>query len=285
MANFFYALLFFKIKHRKKSDTDLLPISFIKLAKNQSKRRGKTMKSFAIVSEQGPRRYMEDRWFFDPNFAWMGWIFGGVYDGHGGEAAAEYVAQKLHKYFGQFLSVHFPDEAFIASYQKISDEIKDPLVGATAANFLVSNGRIYFANAGDARIIIVREKGEYQLTTDHRVELKEERQRILKAGGEIRGRYVFYEDNGLMPTRSIGDRYFNKVGVIARPAVGSYEILPQDRFLIAATDGLFDILYNYQIGEFIRNCKTAQAAVQEFKKEALDECLARDNTTIIVVEL
>jgi len=79
----------------------------------------------AIISEQGLCPHMEDTYFLDLNFGGQGWVFGGIYDGHNGNYASNYAAQKLHSVFLSGINSSLsPQQAFINSYEQISDELK-----------------------------------------------------------------------------------------------------------------------------------------------------------------
>ncbi len=241
----------------------------------------------AIVWEQGHRRSMEDTYFLDLHFSNKDWVFGGVYDGHGGAAAARYLARHLHERFLQaFLTTHSPCAAFIHTYEQISEELHHQTSGACAANFLLKEQKIFYANAGDARILVISPHQILQLTTDHRLDNAEERQRIREAGGEIQGPYVWKPGvGGLMPTRTIGDQPFKSVGVIATPAVGSYTITEEDLFLIAATDGLFDIMHNDEVATLARAMVNPEQLANALAREVLVHRYGEDNLTIIVFAL
>ena len=105
----------------------------------------KRMPKTAVISEQGRREEMENTYFLDLNFANNGWVFGGVYDGHGGKYAAEYAAANLHQRFlTELLSGLSPQEAFVASYQRISQELEEQEQesGTVAVSFLIKDNRI-----------------------------------------------------------------------------------------------------------------------------------------------
>ena len=240
---------------------------------------------------------MEDTYFLDLNFVDKGWIFGGVYDGHGGSFAAEYTGQNLHhKFLAKLLSGLFPQQAFGETYEEISEELEEQTSGTTAVNFLIKPahrenagsseekaGRIFTANAGDARALVVGGKEFHQLTTDHRLDNREERQRIEQMGAVIDYPYVYRGRCGLMPTRTIGDSYFKPVGVIAEPSVNEYEISKQDLVLIAACDGLFDVMSNEEVAECARNFLDPKELTEALKHEVLDNRKGVDNLTIIAV--
>lgn len=241
-------------------------------------------KKVTIVSEQARRDHMEDRHYLDVDFRGQGEIFGGVYDGHCGWQAANYVAKNLHQRFQEFLTKQQPDKAFITAYLTISDEITST-DGTCAANFYLKGKNIYWANVGDCRIIIVGKEVK-QLTVLHRVSNASERERVVKAGAIIRGPYAHLpDDGGLIPLRTLGDQDFKEIGIIATPSTGIHEIEPSDRYLIAGTDGLFDVLRTEDIRQLIKGRRSAEVVGRILKEEVLDKRFGEDNLTMIVLKL
>lgn len=240
----------------------------------------------AIILEQGKRLHMEDAYFFDLNFNKKGWIFGGVYDGHNGKEAAEYAVNNLHK---KFLKILLGGEeirdAFVKTYQEISDELRHQDSGACAANFFIQNKKIYTANAGDVRIVVIGKDEFHQLTTDHRLDNLDERKRIQAMGGEIEYPYAVRDGQGLMPTRTLGDEYFKPIGIIATPDIDEYIISDNDIYLIAATDGLFDAMSNKEVLEVSQKFDNPDDIVQALKTEVLVSRHGTDNLAIIVLGL
>lgn len=229
---------------------------------------------------------MEDAHFLDLGFAGKGWVFAGVYDGHGGKYAAQYACQMLHKLFLSALNKGLtPQQAFVNSYETVSDELNGQESGTTAVNFLIKEGIVYTANVGDARAIVVGTQGVRQLTADHRLGNFDERLRIEKMGGQIGYPYVRRGLLGIMPTRTLGDEYFKPVGVIATPSVDEYKIAPTDLMLIAACDGLFDFMSNEEVAGFARRFPDPAALVDALKDEVLVNRAGSDNLTIIAVSL
>lgn len=241
--------------------------------------------SYAVAKDQGKRRYMEDAHYVNPDFASTGWFFGGVYDGHQGPEAAEYCARKMHVRVADAFSQRFSLLlALGVAYQIISNELLQENSGACAANFIIKDRNIYFANAGDVRMIIIDKKSHVQLTVDHRLTNEAERARIKKEGGVIEDPYFYKGNRGLMITRAIGDQYFHSVGLISVPEVGTYVIKVGDLFLITATDGLYDVMRNEEVAKCARKFQTpeavANALLNEYKKSE-----GSDNVTILVASL
>lgn len=235
-----------------------------------------------MVSVQGARREMEDRYVL---VAGEGGLFGGVYDGHGGDAAVRAVAAGLHpRFFEALASGRDPEAAFLQAHAAMDRQVRHRTCGTTATTFFLRAGRLTVANLGDGRLILVREGLVRALTRDHRVLDPLERPRILAAGGLIDGPYVFREDHGVMMSRGFGDVWFRAVGVIATPEVSAWDLTPADRCLVVASDGLWDELSNEAVDRIVSAVPGPQAAA-----DALAAAVAtrhgRDNLTVLVVPL
>jgi len=238
----------------------------------------------AVISEKGSRSQMEDAHYVDLNFGNKGWVFAGVYDGHNGAFAAQYAAGRLHEIFlDQLLHDASSQEAFLRSYKVTSEELKTQDSGTTAVNLLIKRKRLFAANVGDARAIAVDKRGYRQLTVDHRLDNPTEMDRIKKMGGLIRYPYACRGHRGLMPTRSIGDPYFKPIGVIALPSVSEHDLSAEDLVVLAACDGLFDVMTNEEAAEIARNFPDVKESVQILRDEVLVNRFGHDNLTIIAI--
>ncbi len=242
----------------------------------------------SVFSSVGGRVYMEDFFFLIENFEKRE-VFGGVFDGHVGEKVAKHVARGIPRYVGNAMSREGSDVPFIFKevYKKVSNEIDSLICGCTALSFFIKKNKITLANVGDSRAIIVHEGRVTHSTIDHSVSDPKETERIIDAGGEINGRYVLRGDRLLMPTRTIGDSWFKEVGVIDEPDIYSWQI-PQtfDTFLVVATDGVWDELYNQDVASLIFSQKTAKSAVNEIISAIVDtkNRVRLDNITLIVIK-
>ncbi|KAG6785201.1 hypothetical protein POTOM_010928 [Populus tomentosa] len=64
-------------------------------------------------------------------------------------------------------------------------DFSGPTSGSTACVAIIRNNHLIVANAGDSRCVISIEGQAYDLSTDHKPDLEDEKERILKAGGSI----------------------------------------------------------------------------------------------------
>ncbi len=175
-------------------------------------------------------------------------------------------------------------QAFKTAYEKTSRNLARQDSGTTAVDFYLKGNTLWHANAGDVRLIVVRESWVKQLSQVHRLTNSREKRRIVKAGGVLAGALVVKGDLGLMPTRSLGDEYFKDVGIIATPFIGHYKLKSQDSWILAATDGLFDYTANQEVAEFIARFDQADSAAAGLKQEVLVKRGGSDNLTFILIK-
>lgn len=241
-------------------------------------------------SLQGTRAHMEDRLCLIENFAGhKNWIFGGVFDGHGGKEVAELAVRELSTIFAKNLEKGMPiEDVFKKSYQEMQEMTEEKgfqLVGCTALTFFIKDKDIFIANAGDTRMIMVSQDKVEQITRDHRTFDPEECERISKSGGIINGVYVYKDNYGVMPTRTLGDSFFKDVGVIAEPEVFSRKIPDTpDTFFIMATDGLWDAMSNEELAEIFMDNKSAQEAGDEILRLMTSHFMSLDNIVAIIIK-
>lgn len=234
------------------------------------------------IADIGFRPAMEDRHVLE---VWPGLgLFGGVYDGHGGSEAAEIVADSLHRAFFMALEAGLSARlAFQRAYRSVEEKLERADSGVAAVTVFLGNDTLTYAHVGDGGVLLVAPR-PFMLTRPHRVDDLAERSRIIAAGGAIEGGYVVRGVRGLMPTRSFGDSYFRPVGVTAIPVVGERRLGPDDRFLVVACDGLFDVLGEEEIAKTLLQ----SAGAHEGGARLQEEVFARggtDNLTILVIEL
>lgn len=241
----------------------------------------------AILTDIGRRISMEDAHALVENFDSEGAVFGGVFDGHGGDFAAKHAAERIPVEFGRLLCVlQNPADAFTLAYEKVDSELAGQDMGTTAATFYLRGKSLTAANAGDARILVIGKTSVRQLTVDHRVSDPEERARIISHGGQIeRDKAVRVGNVCLMPTRALGDADFRSAGVIPTPFVKEDAIGADDLWLLAACDGVFDVMTNEEVAELLRRFDDPQKAAEALKHEVLASRNGRDNLTIMLLRL
>jgi len=193
-----------------------------------------TAKNYAII-EYANTRYagrMEDRHVIDENNG----IYA-VFDGHGGQSAAQYIVDsnivsnktpRIVLYINNAQQKKSNDsQALKASLALIENELwnnadtyntydylspyyygEKEEYGASGATAIVAKKTsdiLTLANVGDSRAVLIRNGKIIQTTIDHKPSNIAEKERILKAGGFISKGYVGLGSVGFALTRSIGD--------------------------------------------------------------------------------
>ncbi len=141
--------------------------------------------------------------------------------------------------------------------------------GSTAVVLLLSEQRLWCANIGDSRAVLYsKEEGRWAITPlsqDHKPEMPSEAKRILLSNGRIEpfrdeeggqlGPYRIWlreEDRpGLAMTRSFGDYVATTIGVTHEPEVLCRDLGPEDKFVVMASDGLWEFLSNRQVLDIV----------------------------------
>jgi serine/threonine protein phosphatase PrpC len=176
--------------------------------------------------------------------------------------------------------------------------------GTTLSMAIIRGNHLTGVNIGDSRVILGKEeKGvlSFQdVTFDHKPDTPQEKERILACGGRVFA--VEYDDGidgpprvwlghmdipGLAMSRSLGDVVAHSAGVISDPEFTEYELNPDtDRFIVVATDGLWEFVENQEAVELVDSQAGPTDAVDVLVTEAatrwMQEEQVIDDTTIIV---
>lgn len=106
---------------------------------------------------------------------------------------------------------------------------------------------LYFANVGDSSAFLFDEQA-IPLTTSHKPTNPKERERIIKAKGTV----LMDRLAGILAvSRALGDFEFKDVGLISRPDQVRIELRASNKWIIVASDGLWDVVNEKVIIEWI----------------------------------
>jgi len=227
---------------------------------------------------------MEDFVHVEPSFAdHPERMYVGVFDGHGGESVARLAARDLHGLLAAELRADVEEpEAFSRTFQSFDESVAEETGGAVAAVLLLERDAAWVANAGDVTVVLVSRGGERVLTADHRLGNPVEYDRVRKAGAIIERPYAFLPNgDGLMPTRSLGDRPFRAIGILAEPEVSSFTLTQRDAWIVVGTDGVFDFLEPETVARLVRAATTANLAAERIRDAALQ--VSDDNVTVVAI--
>ena len=188
-------------------------------------------------------------------------------------------------------------------------QIDSDLSGSTCVSVIYTPQKLIIANLGDSRCVLgskVKEEWKYEnLSRDHKPDLKEEADRIKKKGGRIRPMIdddgcfvgpnrVYMKDRdmpGLAMTRSFGDYFASIAGTISVPEIKEHILNPEDRFLILASDGLFEFISSEEAGNIVKGYYEKNDIVgcceflykESYRKWIAEEEDTVDDITIILV--
>lgn len=176
--------------------------------------------------------------------------------------------------------------------------------GTTAVISVIRGALLVVGNIGDSRLSrgyatssgkIVAE----QVSDDHKPDRPDEKNRIVAKGGRVFA--VEYDDGvdgpprvwlghmdvpGLAMSRSLGDTVAHSAGVSSEPEFFTRTLTSDDRYLVLATDGLWEFMSDQEVLDIISKDGNPKSAVESLINEAnsrwMKEEQVIDDTTVIV---
>ncbi len=197
-----------------------------------------------------------------------------VFDGMGGENFGEVASftaadcmqsatRKLKDYFipeRKFLNSMCLkiNEAVVAKQQELCTE----RMGSTMAALYFSHRYVYVCNLGDSRAYRLRNGEFLQLSVDH----------VEKREGQARKKAPLTQHLGIKPE-----------DFLIEPYIAKGELKHGDRYLLCS-DGLTDMLRNYEIDEIMTGADSAEECAIALVDSALEKG-GKDNVTVIVCRI
>ena len=220
-------------------------------------------------------------------------IFLGVCDGHGmfGHDISSYIVNNLPQNLSSsFLKENLKTISSDKDYEQIKsiisltfvqtninlvndDKIDSSLSGTTCSSLLFCPEKIITANLGDSRCVLGKFNGKKwkakNITRDQKPTDENEKKRIIDKGGRIEaykdeeGDFVGPErvwlksENipGLAMARSFGDDIAHTVGVISQPEIFEYKLLNEDKFILLASDGIWEFISSDECVNIVKDRK------------------------------
>ena len=206
-----------------------------------------------------------------------------IFDGHGGSDVVNFVKERLPQLIKQQLTnLTSVPETLNDSFKKIDEELKfydSDYTGSTATIIIICDNKIYCGNVGDSKGYIIKENNCIQITTDHKCTNQEEGNRIINSGGKIIKNRVMGQ---LILSRTLGDLYVKKYGVVSTPSICVNDIDSNIKFCVIASDGVWDVIDEGCLFEMSKNFKNADLFCKEIVKNALEKG-SKDNISCIVI--
>jgi serine/threonine protein phosphatase PrpC len=193
--------------------------------------------------------------------------FCSIFDGHGGGGVSKFMKDNLHNYFvhKHVDSMIKNNKKFNKYTQRVFDMLQKKLIndhpqlskrcGSTSLSTILFHNNnklnLWGINLGDCRAILCNKYNiPIPLTKDHKPNSIEERNRITQLGGKIKFDGYDWRIGDLSVSRSMGDTD-NTPYVTHLPEIFKYTIHPDDKFIVMGCDGLWDVLDNQEVVNFI----------------------------------
>ncbi|GJQ09941.1 hypothetical protein GpartN1_g1732.t1 [Galdieria partita] len=263
---------------------------------------------FGVHSVAGKRKQMEDRYSTKvieietkDGKETLG-LFA-VYDGHGGDFAADYCSKHFtetllqHSLFPTDISTALKETCESFDARLLEESLKMKTYSGCTLNFiLVGSQCLYCCNVGDSRAVLCRGGVAIALSKDHNISNAAEVSRVKQAGGFITHRGI---NDYMSVTRALGDLDlkghkqkmfphldFKSDLVIATPDIFVIDLEPDDEFLIIASDGLWCRMNDSEAVKItlktLRQYGSPKIAAKTLIKTALSMG-STDNITVVVV--
>jgi len=246
----------------------------------------KKIKFNASLSKKGkglpeePEKINQDN-LFKVKFENLNLSFYGVCDGHGddGHLISKFISTSLPYFIYEELkknSIYNNINSYISKiFENIflqlnsllinNKEINSAFSGTTCISLLLCNNQIISCNLGDSRAIkgqLFNNKWSFELLSrDHKPNEPDEMKRIkenkgiikpyIDENGEVNGPDRIWLPNqtypGIAMSRSFGDQVAAQIGVVAIPEILFFPYIEEDKFIIIASDGLWEYVSNQEV--------------------------------------
>ncbi len=251
-----------------------------------------------ILEDQGVRPYQEDRHSVEHNF-FEDCHFFAVYDGHGGDRVSNYLQLYLKDTIkNELMSNNTRDmkQCLKNAFDKINNNLNSVIsafTGSTALVCIIAGKEIYVANVGDSRAILNKGSSVIEITRDHKPDDLEEQRLITRKGGRVEiDQYGIPRVNGVLSlSRAIGDKYLQN-HISNEPDIKSFDLTPENKFIVIATDGLWDVFTNEEVNHIIFTHFDKSISIRKSLNTIGNILLSNarirgsgDNITIIIVSL
>ena len=214
-----------------------------------------------------------------------------IFDGHGSDKSAIYCKENFPKHLTNLISAKHSkfdpnkatiEENFIKAFKTIDDEIEKIGYydfGNTATIVYIVDKKLYCANVGDSKCILVSKRNFKRLSYEDKCIDENEKNRIINAGGEVTKKKL----NGILSvSRAFGDFFLKDYGLICEPHIIKNDICYDDKFCIIASDGIWDVITEEMVFNMTKKIDSAEELGNKILKLALTMG-SQDNISIIVI--
>jgi len=215
-----------------------------------------------------------------------------INDGHGGNIISNFLKQKLPKFFiDNRLTYPLNPNYIIDVFKHIQEVIKTKfrkIANESGSTCLIiicykDNNDKYLLtiNLGDSRAIISKNNKAYPLTIDHKPNNDIEKKRIEDLGGVLDFDGSDWRISNLAVSRSFGDIDVEPY-ISCVPDIFRYKIEKDDKFVVVACDGLWDVMTNQEVSNFVLKQNKTENIAEKLAIYAIKKG-STDNLTIIIM--
>ncbi|XP_073028006.1 probable protein phosphatase 2C 52 isoform X2 [Primulina eburnea] len=183
-------------------------------------------------------------------------------------------------------------QAFLKSYKAMDKELRSHpnldcfCSGSTAVTIVKQGSNLFMGYIGDSRAILGSKDNNdrmvaVQLTVDLKPDLPREAERIKRCKGrvfalqdepEVQRVWLPFDDApGLAMARAFGDFCLKEYGVISIPEFSHRILTDEDKFVVLASDGVWDVLSNEEVVEIVSSAPTRSLAARIVVESAARE--------------
>ncbi|XP_074578169.1 putative protein phosphatase 2C 66 [Curcuma longa] len=174
-------------------------------------------------------------------------------------------------------------KSFLEAFKVVDKDLKDNSAvscfcsGTTAVTMVKQGQDLVIGNLGDSRAVMgTRDKDNnliaVQMTVDFKPNLPGEAARIQKCKGRVFALKDEPEASRLWPpnsdspglamSRAFGDFCLKDYGLISVPDISYHRLTDKDKFIILATDGVWDVLSNKEAVDIVSSAPTRATAAR-----------------------
>ena len=220
-----------------------------------------------------------------------------LFDGHEGDEVSTYLQKNFFKIMKKYLNEKDENEEinFEQLFKEIDEEFKGGKyykIGSTATIIYITKELVdeeinetqkvlYCINIGDTKCILTQTTGSRKLSYDDLLSDKSEYNRIIEDGGYIKNGRVCGQ---LMISRAFGDWETKSYGLICTPHVTKICINNDCKYVIAATDGIWDVLDDLDVYKLSLSAENSKNLCDDIIKNALEK-KSGDNLSCFVIKL
>lgn len=166
----------------------------------------------------------------------------------------------------------------------VDDKVDCFSSGTTAVTLVKQGNDLFIGSVGDSRAILGLRTDDnslmaLQLTIDLKPDLPREAERIRRSKGRVfslhkeplvKRVWLPHRDMpGLAMARALGDYCLKNFGVISEPVITYRRLTRKDKFIVLATDGVWDVLSNEQVTEIVASESVKSLAAKAVVDAAL----------------